>query len=203
MRLFWAALILALAAPLFAGAIFTVGNHPQPVEENVLFTADQSAASITGVTNITGTIVDFWSVTDILTVSAKGQATVSAEDGLINDVSIGLFEGVTFLDLILNPSVDAKTSSGTTTVRALLNDGSSYLYTYPADLGTGQNYLTITTSAGERISSITIDSASGFETLKQVRISGIPGAEIPEPASMALIGAGLMMLPLARKMRRG
>ena len=48
----------------------------------------------------------------------------------------------------------------------------------------GDNFLTITTSGGEMISSVTTDSASGFQDLKQPRISGISGVKIvPEPSS--------------------
>ena len=40
-----------LALPAFADAIFTVGNNPQPNEENVLFSTNQSAATVFGETN--------------------------------------------------------------------------------------------------------------------------------------------------------
>jgi PEP-CTERM motif len=202
MRLFWAAFVSALALPMYADAVFTLGNHPQGDEQNVLFTADQSGAFITGVTNNTGTIVDFWSTTDVLIATAKGQANVTAEDGLLNDISIGLAGGVGVLDLILDPSAATQTSSGKTTVTAHMNDGSTNTFTYAGDLGNGQNYLTVTTSGGELITSVTIDSDLGFDTLRQVRISGINGS-VPEPGSMALIGGGLLLLaPSIRRWRR-
>jgi len=57
----------------------------------------------------------------------------------------------------------------------------------------GNNFLTITTSGGEVINSVTIDSLGGFEDLKQPRISGISGVTIvPEPPSMLLLGSALL-----------
>jgi hypothetical protein len=201
MRVFLALFASALALPTYAGAIFTTGNNPQSDEQNVVFTNNQTGAFITGVTKNTGDIVHFWSITDLLVVNAKGKSIVTAEDGLINDISIGLGDGAGFLDLILDPSAANKTKSGTTTVTAHLKGGGSKIYQYPGDLSNGSNFLTITTSGGDLISSVTIDSTGGIETLG-VRISGIT-ASVPEPASMALIGGGLLVVaPLIRRKRR-
>jgi PEP-CTERM motif len=201
MRVFLALFASALAVPTYASAIFTIGNNPQPGEDNVVFATDQSAALITGVTKMTGDIVDFLSTTDELTVTAKGQSNVTAVDGLINNLSIDLANGAGFLDLIFNPSADNNTDSGATTVTVQLKSGGTGTYQYPGNLGNGQNFLTITTDHGDRISSVTIDSDGGFESLRQVRISGLTGA-VPEPGSMALIGGGLLFLaPFIR--RRG
>jgi hypothetical protein len=202
MRVFLALFASALALPTYAGAIFTPGNNPQPDEDNVVFTNNQKATLITGVTNMTDDIVNFWSTTDELVVTAKGQSNVTAADGLINNLSIDLANGAGFLDLILNPSADNKTKSGTTTVTVRLKNGSTDTYQYPKDLKNGSNFLTITTSGGDVISSVTINSAVGFESLRQVRVSGITGS-VPEPASMALIGGGLLILaPFTRRRRR-
>jgi len=199
MRVFLALFASALALPAFAGAIFTPGNHPQPDEDNVVFANNQAAALITGVTKITGDIVDFSSTTDFLVVTAKGQSNVTAADGLINNLSIDLANGAGFLDLILNPSAATKTKSGTTTVTAHLKSGGVETFQYPGNLKNGQNFLTITTSGSDVISSVTINSTVGFESLRQVRISGITGS-VPEPASMALIGVGLLFLaPFSRR----
>jgi hypothetical protein len=208
MRVFLALFASALALPTYAGAIFTAHNNPQPDEENVVFTNDQKAGSVTGVTTITSDIVDFWSTTDLLVVTAKGKPDVTAADGLINDLTIDLADGAGFLDLILNPSADNQIHSDTTTVTVHLKGGGVNTYQYPGNLKNGSNFLTVTTSGGDLISSVTIDSVNGFETLGQVRMSGITASvpqssSVPEPASMALIGGGLLVLaPLARRKGR-
>jgi hypothetical protein len=125
---------------------------------------------------------------------------MTAADGLLNDVMISVAGGKTFNDLILNPSNGPHHDSGTTTVTATMSDASTFIFTYSGSLSNGDNFLTITTSGGELLSSVTIDSTGGFPTLKQVRISGITGAVfVPEPGGWALIGGGLLLLPLLRR----
>jgi hypothetical protein len=94
--------IFALAIPAFGDAVFTFGNNPQPNEENVLFTTDQTGSTVFGFTNHSNTQVQFSSTTDTLVVSSNGQAKVGAMDGLVNDITLTV-PGHTFLDFILNP----------------------------------------------------------------------------------------------------
>src|ERR1700756_448098 len=66
---------------------FTAGNQQLVNEENILFHSDMSGTLIMGFSNVTNTEVDFSSTTDIL-MGHGGQATVAAQDGLINDITI-------------------------------------------------------------------------------------------------------------------
>jgi len=190
-----------LAIPAFGDAIFTVGNNPQPDEQNVLFSTNQSAATVFGTTNQSGDTVQFTSTTDTLVTTANGQSNLTALDGLINNVTITA-PGRTFLDLILNPSTDNRTPSGTTTVSVATNNG-AFTFTYPGDLSNGNNFLTITTINGQTISSVTIDSAGGFETGRQNRISGVSGliTAVPEPSTMGLMGGALAIIGFAFRRR--
>ncbi|HEY4932290.1 MAG TPA: PEP-CTERM sorting domain-containing protein [Terriglobales bacterium] len=177
-----------LVAPAFANAVFTLGNHPQPNEQNILFTSFQSGATVNGFTNFTNTLVQFSSTTDTLVVTAVGQAKVTAMDGLVNDITISV-PGTTFEDFILNPFNPAANNDLTITVT--MSDASVFTFG-PYGSINGNNFLTITTSGGELISSVTVDSVGGFDDLRQPRISGITGASVPEPSSLLLLGSGAL-----------
>jgi hypothetical protein len=177
-----------LVAPAFANAVFQLGNHPQPNEQNILFGSDQVGTTVFGFTNFTNTTVQFSSTTDTLVVTSSGQAKVTAADGLVNDITISV-PGTTFADFILNPFKPAANTDLQITV--VMSDASVFTFG-PYGSTNGNNFLTITTSGGELISSVTIDSAGGFQDLRQPRISGVTGAPIPEPSSLLLLGSGAL-----------
>src|SRR5215469_9471427 len=187
---------LVLVATANADAIFETGNHPQPNEENIL-QAGQTGTTIDGFTNRSNTLVQFSSTTDTL-IGTGGQSDIDAMDGLINNITITV-PGHTFLDLIFNPFKPA--SANDLVVTVVTNTG-PFTFTYGDTHG--DNFLTMTTINGETISSVTIDSASGFQELKQPRISGISGVTIiPEPSSLLLLGSGMLGLGyLVRRKRQ-
>jgi hypothetical protein len=194
-----AVLLVAIGAPAaYADGVFTLGNNPQPNEQNILFGSTQTGATVFGSTNSTDTAVRFSSTTDVLMVTSSGQAKVTAMDGLVNDITTTI-PGFTFADFILNPFKPAVNSD--LTVTATMSDGSVFTFG-PYGSISGNNFLTITTSGGERISSVTIDSPGGFQDLRQPRISGI--SPVPEPSSLLLFGSGALGLMgvLRRKLVR-
>ncbi|HEX8892785.1 MAG TPA: PEP-CTERM sorting domain-containing protein [Terriglobales bacterium] len=187
-----AALILTVSA--YGTADFTFGNHPQPNEENIMFHSDQMGMTIDASTTFSGSPVQFSSTLDTL-IGTGGQSDVDSSSGLIHDITMTV-PGKTFLDAIINPFKPV--NIGDLMVSVVTSTGR--FGTFPFGSTTGDNFLTITATGGETIDSVTIDSAGGFQGLKQPRISGIPGVVVPEPSSLALLGSGV--LGLAAVIRR-
>jgi len=182
-----------------------VGNMPQPNEENILFTSNQTGATVFGETNQSHTTVAFSSTTDTLVTTSNGQAKVTAQDGKVNDITINV-PGHTFTDLILNPFK----GSGRATVTVVTNEpgGGQKTFTLGYALGNGQNFVTILATDGETIDHVTVSAPGGFQDLRQPRISGIASTTIvtavPEPASMTLLGMGAIgLVGYGLRRRRG
>jgi hypothetical protein len=202
-------LAFAIWAPTAAAdVIFTLGNNPQPDENNILFAAGETGTLITGEVDHSGVGVQFSSLTgQTLEQNAQGQASITEVNG---DPLTSMFvqvPGYTFGDFILN----LENGTGTATVVAVDNFNDSFMYA----LGNGQNYLTITTANGQSIASVsvTLSTGGGFDVFKQPRISQVcntatsvcvpsPDVGVPEPGILTLIAVGLAGLGFGSSRRK-
>jgi len=199
-------LIAALLVPSlsWANITFTLGNNPQPDEENVLLNNGTSGSTVSGTTNQSGVTVNFISATQILSEPSSGQARIEATSGgsqvALSDISSITSATGPFGDLIFNMFIGGTigTSGGTATISVLDNLGGTS--TFSETLGNGQNFLTVVASAGESIDSVAISYPVGFTDLRQVRISGITAPTVPDSgATLSLLGASLIGLAFLRR----
>ena len=199
----------ACISTLQASVIFDLGNHPQPDEVNILLNSGQSGTTVTGTSNFFPNLIVDFSSTQSLLAPSSGQARITGNPTgtPLTNMIISLAGGLTYSDLIINPFIGGCSqciSGGTGTISVLAKDSHGNLeppavFTYPID--NGNNFLTISTTNGERIVSTSIVNVGGsFHDLRQPRISGV-GA-IPEPTTCLLMGLGLVVLGLMRKAKR-
>jgi len=204
-----AAAIVMMAASSNAWAdpiTITVGNPGNQGTDNVLFnnaSLIHSGLLVQGDFNGAGAgfIVDFTSASGNGNLGVSGGQAVlvgGAGNTPFSNVTVQLENGATFTKLILNIDVTNGLPPPTQvqfTVNYTLSGGQVFNQVFTVDTN-GQNFFGIEAFQGAVINSVTIQGlgSTTFADINQWRLGGFnqPGSEVPEPASLFLLGSGLV-----------
>ena len=200
-----AVMMLAGAVNANANIIFSTSQGTIQPDENILFNCATGCVSgpaltVTGETNNTGHLVDFTS-TENLTTPSSGQARVESADGNgYNYILVDAHDSTQFFsEFEANVDIFAKTA-GTATVRGCNQFAACQDFLLP--LAAGENFFVLSVEDSQLIDTVRITSDDvAFMSLKQIRVSmaqcdprtqTCEDITVPEPASLALLGVGLL-----------
>jgi hypothetical protein len=203
----FAAFVVLVAASSTAWAdpiTITTGNPGNTGTDNVLFNNPaliHSGTLVQGDFNGSGAgfIVDFTSASGSGNLGVSGgQAVLVGGTGNtpFSNVTVQLENGATFQKLIFNIDVlnGLSNTSVQFTVNYTLAGGQQFQQVFSVDAN-GQNFFGIQAGDGAVINSVTIQGLNGttFADVNQWRLGGFaPAGEVPEPASLLLLGSGLL-----------
>ena len=199
-----AVVMMAASSNAWADPItITVGNPNNQNTDNVLFNNSNlvhSGTLVQGDFNGSGAgfIVDFTSASGNGNLGVSGgQAVLVGGTGNtpFSNVTVQLENGATFQKLIFN--IDVTNGLANTSVQFTVNytlaGGQIFQQVFAVDAN-GQNFFGIQAAEGAVINSVTIQGLNGttFSEINQWRLGGFaPAGQVPEPASLFLLGSGL------------
>jgi len=187
---------LAFSATAKADIVVVTGVNNQGTD-NVLLNPATNVTTVTGTVGANNLLVNFTSSSGsgLLNANPSGQATVSGGTGntALTQLTFGLANNDTFTRAVFN--INAATSGSVLIhVEGVNITGGFFEDDFTVDAN-GQNFFTVTAINGQLITSISLTAINGatFEDVRQVRLGGSEiVSTVPEPASMLLLGTGLL-----------
>src|SRR5215510_901246 len=201
----FAILVMASSTAWADPITITIGNPGNQNTDNVLFNNGSlihSGLLVQGDFNGTGSgfIVDFTSASGSGNLGVSGgQAVLVGGTGNVpfTNTTVQLENGATFKKLILNIDVTNGLQPPTQvqfTVNYTLAGGQVFNQVFSVDTN-GQNFFGIQAAEGAVINSVTVQGLGGttFSEINQWRVGGFSTPNsVPEPASLFLMGSGLV-----------
>ena len=188
--------LVSLAHATAKADIVVVSGVNNQGTDNVLLNPATDVLLVTGTVGQNNLVVNFSSNSGshLLSANPSGQATVSGGVGntALTQLTFGLANSDTFTRAVFN--INASVSGSVLIhIEGVNINGGFFEDDFTVD-SNGQNFFTVTAINGQSIRTISLTAINGavFSDVRQVRLGGGEITATPEPASMLLLGTGLL-----------